>query len=62
MKKIDFNQSKELMQVIAILLQLGVIDLFTFAESSVDVADITILNADDYLTLVLRLYGTADGS
>ena len=44
------------MELFTILLQLGVIDLETFALVSIDLAEITILDKQDYLQMVLGLF------
>jgi hypothetical protein len=60
MKKLSFDQSKELMQLITVLLQLDVINLETFAVVSIDVAEITRLDKQDYLQMVLELFDATE--
>jgi len=56
MKKLTFEQSKQLMQIITLLLELGIIDLKRFAALSINLAEITILDKQDYLQMVLELF------
>jgi hypothetical protein len=56
MKKLTFEQSKELMQVITLLLELEVIDMSIYALVSVDLASTTDLDKQDYLQMVLALF------
>jgi len=57
MKKLTFEQSRQLVQLMTVLLQLGVINLETFAVASVEVADITAVAQHDYLQMVLDSFG-----
>jgi len=49
MKKLTFEQSKHLVQLMTVLLQLDVITLHSFAHISMSVANMTALNKDDHL-------------
>lgn len=60
MKKLSFEQSTYLVQLMTVLLQLGVIDLQNFAVASIDVADITALEGNDYLKMVLKSFDSCE--
>lgn len=56
MEKFTFEQSKELMKVITLLLELNVITLPIYALVSIDLAAITNLDKRDYLQMDLKLF------
>lgn len=60
MKKIPFSNSQSLMTMIALLVELGVVDIDSVIEVSIDLLDTTIMKEMDYLAMVTALMPDED--
>lgn len=56
MKKMNFDQSEQLMKLLALLVELKVVDINSFLNLSVDIIDTTAFSTDDYLDMIVSVF------